>query len=148
MQLSKLIMVGATAAILRDIHGNFIAAQCLYIEGGLDVVTMEAMAIRDGLNLANSIGCNNVEAESDSTDIINYCYGQTQWWNAAAAIFAECVDTATSIGKVKFKHCPWTANSVAHDLASYSFCNKKFVSWINESSGWLIETLLNDVLIG
>ena len=80
---------GATAAVIRDFKGNFIAANCAYIDRGLNVVSMEAMAMRDGLNLANSLGFHNVEAESDSTQVISSCSGQSQWWDEAAAIFAE-----------------------------------------------------------
>ena len=61
------IGAGATAAILRDNKGNLIAAQCLYIERAVDVVSMEATSMRDGLVLANSLGFHNIEAESDST---------------------------------------------------------------------------------
>ena len=66
---------------------------------------MEAKAMRDGLQFANSLGFNWVEAESDSLEVIQFCTGQTQWWDASAAVFAECLDTATSIGRVTFKHC-------------------------------------------
>ena len=57
---------GATAAILRDDRGNFIAAQCKFISVAADAITTEAMAMRDGLSFANSLGFNRVEAESDS----------------------------------------------------------------------------------
>ena len=138
---------GATAAVLRDERGNFIAAQCIYVEQGLNAVTLEAASMRDGLMLANSLGFHDVEAESDSLEVINFCTGQTQWWDAAAAIFAECVDLTTSIEEVKFKHCFRAANTVAHELARYSICNKNSVSWINDPPGWLISTLVHDVSV-
>ena len=138
---------GATAAVIRDFKGNFIAANCAYIDRGLNVVSMEAMAMRDGLNLANSLGFHNVEAESDSTQVISSCSGQSQWWDEAAAIFADCVDLAASIGRVKFKHCSRTTNEVAHEIAKYSFCNRSSESWINEPPGWLINTLVHDVTV-
>ena len=103
--------------------------------------------MRDGLSLALALGYHNVEAESDSTHVIDLCTGQAQWWDAAATIFAECVDLATSIGRVKFRHIPRKANSVAHEIASYSFCNQNSVSWINEPPGWLMRTLINDVMV-
>ena len=64
-----------------------------------------------------------------------------------SAIFAECVDVATSIGKVKFKHCSRMANGAAHEVAKYSFCNENSVSWINDPPGWLISTLVDDVKV-
>ena len=123
---------GATAAVLRDEKGRFIAAQCKFIQFAADVVTTEAMAMRDGLNLANTLGFNRVEAESDSLSVVNCCQGQNQWWDAGAAVFAKCIDTATSVGKVIFSYCFREENLVAHELAKFSFCNKYDRSWSDE----------------
>ncbi|KAI5002086.1 hypothetical protein ZWY2020_026736 [Hordeum vulgare] len=138
---------GSTAGILRDEKGGFIAGFCRFIPFAADVVTIEAMAMRDGLHLVNSLGFNRVEAESDSLSVIKCCQGQDQWWDAAAAVFAECIDMATSIGKVIFSHCFREANSVAHELAKFSFCNKVEDNWINEPLEFLVSQLVNDVLI-
>lgn len=93
------------------------------------------------------MGFNRIEAEYDFLSVVNNCKGQTQWWDAAAAIFAECIDTATSIGKVIFSHCFCDANSVAHELAKFSFCNKCNENWIDEPSGFLISQLVKDVIL-
>lgn len=58
--------MGAIVAVLRDDKSNFLAAQCKFIPNAAYVVNTEAMAMRDGLGLANSLGFNRVEAESDS----------------------------------------------------------------------------------
>ena len=73
-------------------------------------MTVEAVAMRDGLALANVTGVSRIEAESDSLTMVNYCQGQNQWWDAAVAIFAECIDLATLIGKITFKLCFHDAN--------------------------------------
>lgn len=79
--------------------------------------------------------------------MINFCTGQSQWWDAAASIFADCVDLASLIGKVKFKHCYRSANFVAHELASYSFCNKYSSSWVDDPPDCIVDKLLNDVSV-
>ena len=137
---------GAIAAVLRDSNGNFLAAQCRFIPYAADVVTTEAMAMRDGLIFANSLGFPRVEAESDSLMVIDYCTGQTRWWDAAAAIFAECVDVSSSIGKVKFKHCYRSSNQAAHVLANHGFCNKISSCWMGEPPGCLVPNLVDDVI--
>ena len=137
--------VGATAAIIRDERGIFLAAQCKFIPYAADAMTSEAMAMRDGLNLANSLGFQRVEAESDSLTVINCCSGQSTWWDAAAAIFAECVDISTLIGKVNFKHCFQSANQAAHVLANFSYCNKLSSSWTDEPPDCLVSKLVDDV---
>ena len=115
---------GASAAVIRDDKGNFLAAQCKYIPHVADAMMVEATAMRDGLVFANSLGFPRVEAESDSSNDINFCDGQSRWWDAATAIFAECVDVSSLIGKVVFKHCFRSSNQAAHVLANFSYCNK------------------------
>ena len=105
----------ATAAVLRDDKGRVIAAQCRYIQ----------------VAAANTSGFNRVEAKSDSLNVVNCCQGQNQWWDAAATVFAECIDIATLIGKVIFSHCFRKANSIAHELAKFSFSNKSETIWTN-----------------
>ena len=79
----------ASAAVIRDDKGNFLAAQCKYIPHVADAMMVEATAMRDGLVFANSLGFPRVEAESDSLNVINFCDGQSRWWDAATTIFAE-----------------------------------------------------------
>mgnify|MGYP000964132165 CR=1 FL=1 len=57
--------------------------------------------------------------------MIESCDGQARWWDEAAAIFAECVDLSSLIGKVKFQYCPRSCNQAAHVLANYSFFLEK-----------------------
>lgn len=61
------------------------------------------MAIRDGLALANSLGLNQIEA--DSLQAINFCNGQKRWWDEATTLFAECMDISMPIENVIYKHC-------------------------------------------
>ena len=101
--------------------------------------------MRDGLNLANSLGFQRVEAESDSLTVINCYSGQTTWWDAAAAIFPECVDISTLIGKVKFKHYFRSKNQAAHVLSRFSYCNKVSSSWTDETSDCLVSKHVDSV---
>ena len=62
---------GATSEVLTDGHGNLLVAQCVYVPYAANVVTVEAMAMRDGLALPR------VEAESDYTIVVDACVGHT-----------------------------------------------------------------------
>jgi hypothetical protein len=70
---------------------------------------------------AIGLGCNNVTAESDSTETIQACPGEQSWWNESAAIFNDCIDLASHLGNVSFKFCPREVNQVAYELARDSF---------------------------
>ena len=137
---------GASAAVIRDDKGNFLAAQCKYIPHVADAMMAEATAMCDGLVFANSLGFPRVEAESDSLNVINFCDGQSRWWDAATAIFAECVDVSSLIGKVVFKHCFRSSNQAAHVLANFSYCNKTSLNWTDEPPSCLISSLVDDVM--
>ena len=75
--------------MLRDYEGRFIAASTLYIPNIASATTVEAIAMREGLALANRMGCSNVIAESDSMKIIQACTGEEAWWGEASAVLAD-----------------------------------------------------------
>ena len=112
---------GAVGSVLRDYEGNFIAASTTYLSYVATPAMAEALAMREGLELASRMGCNNIIAESDSIETIEACTGEEQWWNGSAAVFADCMDLAALIETISFKHCPREANEVAHELARSFF---------------------------
>jgi hypothetical protein len=61
----------------------------------------EALALREGLCLANRLECSNVIAESDSLET-----SEERWWGKSAATYADCVGLRALIGNVQFKYCP------------------------------------------
>ena len=138
---------GSTGAVARDYQGNFVAAATRYFPHVASLELAEAFAMRDGLQLAVKLGCSNVVAESDSIQVVQACTGEEPWWNAAATIFADCVDLVTNIGSVKFSHCLREANQVAHELAKDSFINRSSSSWMAEAPNFIVSNLINDVII-
>jgi hypothetical protein len=105
----------------------------------------EALAMKEGLILANSRHCNDIIAESDSLEVIEACTGDQTWWMDSAAIYVDIVDTTITIDKVSFKHYRREANKVAHDLAKHSFLNKVSCNWVDEPPSFLLNNVVNDV---
>ncbi|XP_047079767.1 uncharacterized protein LOC124690424 [Lolium rigidum] len=91
---------GSVAAVLRDTFGNFVAASTIYMPTVASASMTEALAMREGLALANRLGYNNVLMESDSTDVVEACRGDEAWWGEVSAVFADCVDLVSLIGCV------------------------------------------------
>ena len=58
---------GATGAIARDDRGDFIAEANWFIPHVSNVDAAEIIAVRNGMILAERIGCNSLIIESDST---------------------------------------------------------------------------------
>jgi ribonuclease HI len=101
---------GAVGAVARDYKGQFIVATTRYLSHVASVAMAEALAMKEGLSLANKLGCNLVIAEFDSLETTQACLGEEHWWTDPAAIYADCIDLASSIGSVCFKHCLREAN--------------------------------------
>jgi ribonuclease HI len=138
---------GSIGAVVRDYKGEFIAASTVFLPYILSPAVAEAMAMREGLSLANRMGCTNVIMESDSTETVDACNGTEAWWGESAAILADCVDLASLLNSVSFQHCPREANEVAHDLARDSFASKNSSSWVDKPPDFIICKLLNDVTV-
>jgi ribonuclease HI len=139
---------GAVGAIIRDYQGQFVAASMKYIPHVSSVSMAEAIAMREGLILANRRGFSSIIAESDSIDTIDACKGGETWWTGSAAILADCMDQVASIGNVSFVHCPQEANKTAHELARVCFTDKNSCNWDDEPPSFLLGPLINDVFDG
>jgi ribonuclease HI len=84
---------GSIGAVIRDAKGDFVAASTLYLPHIASPAVSKAMAMKEGLSLANCLGCSNVIMESDSIETIEACTGEETWWGEPSAIFADCVDS-------------------------------------------------------
>jgi ribonuclease HI len=138
---------GSFGAVIRDYQGNFMGAKCDIIPSAASASMAEAIATREGLMLANSMGINRLIVESDSIETVEACTGEARWWNESAAFYADCIDISSSIGTVSFKFCPREANQVAHEIAKFCFLNALNCNWVDDPPSFLLDRLLNDVTI-
>jgi hypothetical protein len=136
---------GPIAVIIRNSEGVFLAAYSIFLPIFSSGGASEALATREGLSLANRFGCSNVIMESDSMETVDACSGNEVWRGESSAIFAHCLDLATLIDNVWFKHCPREANGVAHELARNSFCDQNSCNLVDEPPSFIISELLDDV---
>lgn len=56
--------------LLRDSNGAFIAASCSFKEYAIDVASMEAAAVFEGLRLGDELGISTLSVECDSQEIV------------------------------------------------------------------------------
>jgi hypothetical protein len=73
-------------AILRDVRGLFIACCNSLLPIVEDATSAEAMALRKGLDLASSLGCNRLLVESDCMEVIEVMKNGGNSLSSAAAI--------------------------------------------------------------
>jgi hypothetical protein len=73
----------------QDSQGQFLSTCRVEIEGVIDIVTAEAQALRDGVRLEKRNGCNNVEVESDSLEVVNACVPRSDGGHNSRMVFLD-----------------------------------------------------------
>jgi ribonuclease HI len=139
--------IGASAAVLRNDQGLFIAAGATFIPHVGSASMAEALALLHGLKLAVNMGFTMVEVGSNSLEVIQYCSGAERIWNDATAIYAEIISVAGGIGTVEYSHCRREINKVAHDTARFCIESRTDCNWVDEPPSFLLQPLLDDVTL-
>jgi len=68
--LSKNSRTTSASAVARDAAGNFLRASSVAMQGITDLETIEALAFREGLALANNLSLRQVRMTSDCTKAV------------------------------------------------------------------------------
>jgi ribonuclease HI len=138
---------GSPGAVIRDSGGAFIAASHSYIPHVLDAASSEAAALRDGLLLAQQIGCNRVVIQSDCMEVVQTMHNGGFSATAAVAIYDEIVLLWKEFSEISISHCNRLCNSVAHELARQALLQKSSQVWIDDPPPSILQFLVNDVTI-
>jgi hypothetical protein len=110
-----------------------------------DVMTAEAYAFREGLLLAQYMGCNRFTIQSDNTEVVETMNDGGFSATAAIAIFYDCNLLVSGFSKVNFEYCPREANIVAHELAKSSFQSSSSCNWDDDPPRFILPLMINDV---
>lgn len=138
---------GSTGAVIRDAGGAFIAASHSYMSHVLDAATTEAAALRDGLLLAQQIGCTRIEIQSDCMEVVQTMHDGGFSATAAVAIYDEIVQLWREFGDIAISHCNRSCNLVAHDLARQALLQKSAQVWVDDPPPSILNLLVNDAPI-
>jgi ribonuclease HI len=136
---------GAAGVIIRDEHGLFVAGSNCIIPFVDSVATAEAMALRDGLTKAESMGCSRLVVNSDCIEVIQIMKNGGYTQGPAAAIYDDCVYLCREFVDVIFEHCPREANNAAHVLAREAVVNPHV--WVDDPPDFLVDVIANDVSV-
>ena len=88
------LLQGTVGAVLRETTGNFLAASNNIVGVCMDVFMVEALALRFGLNLTTSMGCNKWILNSDNSDLISTMQDGGNSSGTSAAILDDCYHMA------------------------------------------------------
>jgi ribonuclease HI len=133
---------GATGAVIRDYQGQFVVASTNYIPYVSSASMAEAIAMKEGMLLANRLGCSSIIAESDSIVTIDACKGVT--------LGGQILRLSLLIAWIMLRPLvtfPRDANKTAHELARKCFIDKNSCNWDDEPPSFLLGTLIHDVTV-
>ena len=95
--------------------GNFIVGGNWKIRCCVDALTVEALALRFGLSLAQKAGCNRLVINSYNMEVIDAMKNGGHSAGVASTVFDDCYFIACDFPLIRFEHCNREANKVAHE---------------------------------
>jgi hypothetical protein len=95
---------GTTGAVIRDWKGNFVAACNTKLDFVIDALSAEAHALKQGLILAETMGCNRIIISSDCSDVIKIMQDRGNSSGVAAAVFDDCYHLSSNFSRVLYEH--------------------------------------------
>lgn len=114
------------------------------INGVFDVTTAEAQALRDGLRLAERVGCTHVYVESDCMEAIQALAHPRQHRIVGSAFLDECRLILAGFSS-RISHCPREANKAAHIIGQPRDLDTNV--WLDDPPLFLIPQLVEDVTL-
>ncbi|XP_066391715.1 uncharacterized protein [Miscanthus floridulus] len=137
---------GGTGVVIRDSDGSIIAGSYTYREHVVDAPMAEAMALKEGLLLAQHIGCNGFIVHSDCMEVMDTMKSGISS-TVGAPIFDECFQLWQNFEAISLEKCDREANKVAHELAKVALSAKEICIWVDEPPDFIVESLVNDVIL-
>jgi ribonuclease HI len=105
----------SVGAIIRDCMGGVLAATHSFVSHLVDAPLAEAYALKEGLMLAQHIGCNQLIIQSDRMEVVETMKDGGFTTNSAAAVYDECNIIWSGFQDITIEHCNREANQAAHN---------------------------------
>jgi len=138
---------GGTGAIIRDSMGSFLGASVNYLEFMSDVITAEVNALREGLVLAQTMGCNRIRIQADCLEVVDTMRQGGFTATISGPIYEQCELMWLDFVSISLEHYNREANGVAHELARIALQEKLTCNWVHEPPRFLLGALVNDVTV-
>jgi ribonuclease HI len=108
---------GSTGAILRDLDGRFMAGRATRYNLACNALMMEALACRDGIQMAQELRITKLCFETDCLKLINLWKALDMQRSAVSLIIHDIRCISRSFSEFTFICANRTCNRVAHECA-------------------------------
>lgn len=88
-----------------------------FVSHVMDAPMAEAYALKEGLMLAQHIGCNRLIVQLDCMEVVETMKDGGFSGSSAAALYDECNTVWSGFQEISIEHCSRDANQAAHELA-------------------------------
>lgn len=134
---------GATGSVIRDDCGNFLSGSAMWYANGLDALTMDALACRDGIVLAQQNGVQRLWLETDCLELVNLWVAGNNQRSSVMSILSEIRDRRNLFQEFRFTFISRTCNKVAHVLAKQVTDNVQ-ARWWRQAPACIFDLLSSD----
>ena len=108
---------GASGVVLRSSTGEFLVGRARWYPHGLDALTIEALACRDGLEAARDRGVACLQLEADCQELANLWSRGDYQRSFLAPILSEIKELSLNFSEFILLYANRSCNRVAHLLA-------------------------------
>jgi ribonuclease HI len=119
----------ATGVVLRDVAGNFGGGRAQCYPHGLEALTMEALALRDGMAFARDRGVQRLYLKTDSQELVKLWKVGANQRSRITPIIREAWELCSLFSDLKLMYSSRSCNQVAHTLAKQVSVDNRMEEW-------------------
>jgi len=109
-----------------------------------DALTAEALAAKEGLELAAELGLNKILLEVDCQALSNFLQGPQPFTSSIGGLCFDILELGKSFASFSNRWIRRYANSVAHACASLVSAAERAFFWIDCIPNWLVMLAASD----
>ena len=125
-------------------NGQMLRGQSIWYGHVANSLTMEAVAIRDGVQIASTSGITRVVIETDEKEVVKLYNDRNQGRSEIMAIIQEIEELSGHLEFFQLNFVGREANEGAHLCAKQASESRRRCMWINFLPSFLVQCLQND----
>ena len=130
--------------VIRDHSGRVIGGVARWFDDVPDALTAEALAAKEGLELAAELGLNKILLEVDCQALSNFLQGPQPFTSSIGGLCFDILELGKSFPSFSNRWIRRDANSVAHACASLVSAAERAFFWIDCIPNWLVMLAASD----
>jgi len=125
-------MNGASGAVVRDDQGRPLGGCAKWYTYGLDALSMEAIACKDGMELARTLGTHQLIVETDCQELVKLWQAESAQRSIIYPILQQMRDISLSFSGFNLVYTSRSCNRLAHESAKLVNPECVIVEWRTE----------------